>query len=257
MEHRAKKRFGQNFLRDQNLIDRIVRSVNPQTDDFIVEIGPGLGAITQPLLKACEHVTAVELDKDVIEKLKSLPAKGEWRLINADALKTDFSELYPGEKIRVVGNLPYNISTPLLFQLLKFKQHIIDMHVMLQKEVVDRMGAMPGNKDYGRLSVMLQYHCQVIPLIPVPPDAFVPKPKVDSMVARLKPFDTVPFKADNEGHFSSIVSRAFEQRRKTLRKSLKGLVEEEAFEKANIDPGIRPEQLSVEAFVNLSNACAP
>ena len=187
-QHKARKRFGQNFLIDQQVIGQIVAAINPSSDDNLIEIGPGMAAITEHLVKLCPSMILVELDRDLIEFLKrKLIDYPSVSIINGDALKTNFGEFYQGEKLRLVGNLPYNISTPLLFHLLSTKKYIRDMHFMLQREVVDRLSASPGQKSYGRLSVMIQYHCRVTPLIPVPPSSFNPAPKVQSAVVRLTP----------------------------------------------------------------------
>ncbi|MGH8335607.1 MAG: 16S rRNA (adenine(1518)-N(6)/adenine(1519)-N(6))-dimethyltransferase RsmA, partial [Gammaproteobacteria bacterium] len=217
--HRARKRFGQHFLHDRNVISKILLAVAPKPDDFLVEIGPGLGALTLPLLTCCGSLTAVELDRDVIPKLEAAAAgKGELHVIQGDALKTDFRALAPpGGKIRLVGNLPYNISTPLLFHLLDQAGAIQDMHVMLQKEVAQRMAAKPGGKDYGRLTVMLAAHCTVAPLLKIGSGAFSPPPKVESAFVRLLPHAAPPFPLTDPARFARFVSQAFSHRRKTLR----------------------------------------
>lgn len=255
MDYRTKKRFGQHFLHDQNIIMKLVRSIHSKHDDNVVEIGPGLGALTFPLLQELDHLNVVELDRDVIARLKSIgDSKGKFTIHESDALKFDFAQLATGDKtLRVVGNLPYNISTPLIFHLLEHKQNIIDMHFMLQKEVVDRLTAEPGSKDYGRLSVMAQYHCQCEYLFFVSPGAFNPPPKVDSAIIRMQPWEELPFKANDPARFSEIVQAAFSKRRKTLRNSLKDHLDAEQIEAAGVDPSLRPEVLSIEQFVALSN----
>jgi 16S rRNA (adenine1518-N6/adenine1519-N6)-dimethyltransferase len=255
MNYKTKKRFGQHFLHDQNIIMKLVRSIHPKHDDNIVEIGPGLGALTFPLLQELDHLNVVELDRDVIARLKSIgDTKGKFTIHESDALKFDFAQLATGDKtLRVVGNLPYNISTPLIFHLLEHKQNIIDMHFMLQKEVVDRLTAEPGSKDYGRLSVMAQYHCQCEYLFFVPPGAFNPPPKVDSAIIRMQPWTKPPFKANDPARLAEIVQAAFSKRRKTLRNSLKDHLDGEQIEAAGVDPSLRPEVLSVEQFVALAN----
>ncbi len=258
MTHRARKRFGQNFLHDPGIIQRIVNSIAPRPDEHLVEIGPGQGAITRELLRATGNMDAVELDRDLITPLAEMCAPlGELRIHNADVLKFDLCSLVPPEaQLRVVGNLPYNISTPILFHLLERSLCIRDMHFMLQKEVVERMGASPGNKQYGRLSIMLQAQCQVTPLFEIGPGAFKPAPKVDSAFVRLEPYTTPRVEIEDQRYFSQMVAQAFSQRRKTLRNSLRKLVHVETMEQLGIDPGLRAEQLDVETFARLANtAC--
>lgn len=253
-QHQPRKRFGQNFLIDQQVIGQIVAAINPTPEDNLIEIGPGMAAITEHLVKLCPSMTLVELDRDLIEflqqKLIDYPAVS---IINSDALKTDFGALYQGDKMRLVGNLPYNISTPLLFHLLETREQIRDMHFMLQREVVDRLSAAPGQKSYGRLSVMIQYHCRVMPLIPVPPTSFNPAPKVQSAVVRLTPYSEVPYKADNPKLLSQIVSQCFQQRRKTLKNCLNNFIDYISPDSTSVDLTKRPEQLSVKEFVDLCN----
>ncbi|WP_323845663.1 16S rRNA (adenine(1518)-N(6)/adenine(1519)-N(6))-dimethyltransferase RsmA [Microbulbifer magnicolonia] len=260
--HRARKRFGQNFLVDENIIERIVRAIGPKETDNLVEIGPGQGAITRLLLQRCPSLTAVELDRDLIPllqfKFRDYP---EFTIVEQDALKFDFCTLTKdtgaGERmLRIVGNLPYNISTPLLFHLLSFKGKVQDMHFMLQKEVVDRLSATPGTKSYGRLSVMVQYHCRVQGLFPVPPQAFRPAPKVESAIVRLVPHAELPYPARDEQLLERIVNVAFQQRRKTLRNALKPLYPDLDTEQLPVDAGRRPETFSVQEFVQLANYCA-
>jgi 16S rRNA (adenine1518-N6/adenine1519-N6)-dimethyltransferase len=255
--HRARKRFGQNFLHDEAVINRILGAINPQPGQYLVEIGPGLGALTAGLLAAAGRLDVVELDRDLVPKLREhFAGKGELIIHEADALKFDFATLgRPQQKLRIVGNLPYNISTPLLFHLLEAAEVIQDMHVMLQKEVVDRMTAQPGGSDYGRLSVMLQYRCRVERLFTIGPGAFRPAPKVDSAIARLIPYAELPHPARDETMFGQVVSQAFAQRRKMMRASLKGLLTMEQIEACAIDPSRRPETLSVAEFVRLADAC--
>ena len=253
-QHKARKRFGQNFLIDQQVIGQIVAAINPSSDDNLIEIGPGMAAITEHLVKLCPSMTLVELDRDLIEFLKrKLIDYPSVSIINGDALKTNFGEFYQGEKLRLVGNLPYNISTPLLFHLLDTKEYIRDMHFMLQREVVDRLSASPGEKSYGRLSVMIQYYCRAMPLIPVPPSSFNPAPKVQSAVVRLTPYDEPPHKAENPELLSKIVSLCFQQRRKTLKNCLNSYAQYILSDTNTVDLTKRPEQLSVAEFVNLSN----
>ena len=255
--HRARKRFGQNFLRDPVAIDRMVRAIAPTAEDHLVEIGPGLGALTRPLLERAGRLEAVELDRDVIDKLAAHCAgAGELVIHQGDALAFDFPALRRDQRpLRVVGNLPYNISTPLIFHLLASLGSIRDMHFLLQKEVVDRMAAAPGSKAYGRLSVMVQYWCRVQSLFIVPPGAFVPVPKVDSAYVRLVPHSSLPHPVREVALLEQVVSLAFNQRRKTLRNSLQPLLSAEAIAAAGVDPAERPEQLDLAAFARLADAC--
>ncbi len=256
MEHRARKRFGQNFLHDPGVIHRILAAIDPKPGQRLVEIGPGQGALTRGLLTAAGQLDAVELDRDLIEPLQTRCAGlGTLRLRQADALKFDFRPLAaPGEPLRLIGNLPYNVSTPLLFHLLDQAEVIQDMHFMLQKEVVARMAAPPGDKTYGRLSLMLQIRCQVQPLFIVGPGAFRPAPQVESALVRLIPHPTPPYPLQDPAWFAALVAQAFSQRRKTLGRSLRGLVEEAELRGIGIDPVARPEQVSVAEFVALANA---
>ena len=257
INHQARKRFGQNFLVDQQIIAQIVSAVAPKPDHNLVEIGPGMAAITEHLVELCPSMSVLELDKDLVEFLsEKFVDYPELSIYSGDALKMDFAQLHGGRDLRLVGNLPYNISTPLLFHLLKIRHLITDMHFMLQREVVDRLGAVPGTKAYGRLSVMIQYHCRVMPLIPVPPESFRPAPKVQSAVVRLKPHKTMPCVAEDEILLSQIVSLCFQQRRKTLRNCLRPYLEHlesQTNSQDSIDLSRRPEQLSVSEFVALSN----
>ncbi|WP_110602581.1 16S rRNA (adenine(1518)-N(6)/adenine(1519)-N(6))-dimethyltransferase RsmA [Salinicola lusitanus] len=256
---RARKRFGQNFLRDGGVISRIVRAIGPRSGDRLVEIGPGQGALTGPLLEATGALEVIELDRDLIPGLRvQFYDYPEFTIHEGDALKFDFHELWrqDGRPLRVVGNLPYNISTPLIFHLLTARGAIRDMHFMLQKEVVERLAAEPGGPDWGRLSVMTQYHCAVESLFVVPPGAFVPQPKVDSAIVRLTPHAELPSPALDEAHFADVVREAFGQRRKTLRNNLKGMIDAEALAALGIDPGRRPQTLRVEEFVAISNHLA-
>ncbi|QJQ94782.1 MULTISPECIES: 16S rRNA (adenine(1518)-N(6)/adenine(1519)-N(6))-dimethyltransferase RsmA [Halomonadaceae] len=253
--HRARKRFGQNFLRDTGIISRIVRAIAPRPGERVVEIGPGQGALTQPLLEAAGALEVIELDRDLIPGLRvqffNYP---DFIIHEGDALKFDFAALKgEGAALRVVGNLPYNISTPLIVHLLTAGNAISDMHFMLQKEVVDRLAAQPGGPDWGRLSVMAQYRCRVESLFLVPPEAFVPRPKVDSAIVRLIPHDALPHPANDERLLFEVVRDAFGQRRKTLRNNLKGRIEAAELETLGIDPGRRPQTLSVEEFVRIAN----
>jgi 16S rRNA (adenine1518-N6/adenine1519-N6)-dimethyltransferase len=251
VRHSPRKRFGQNFLQNRHVIDEILQAINPQAEDNVLEIGPGLGALTVPLLRQLNHLTAVEIDTDLQNYLATLPiAQGKLQLIAADALTVDYSQL--GSKLRVVGNLPYNISTPLLIHLLDFISHIDDMHFMLQKEVVERMAAQPGSKAYGRLTVILQYHCDIEHLFDVPPEAFEPRPKVDSAVVRLIPHQVSPFAEVAVGDLVRLVASAFAMRRKTLNNNLKGIISGAQLEALGIDGSKRPEQISVSEYVQLA-----
>jgi len=254
-QHKPRKRFGQNFLIDQQIIGQIVSAIGPDPEDNLVEIGPGMAAITEHLVKHCPSMTLLELDRDLIDylhkKFQDYPAL---TIHSGDALQTDFAQFYDGRKLRLVGNLPYNISTPLLFHLLNVRERIKDMHFMLQREVVDRLGATPGDKSYGRLSVMIQYHCRVMPLIPVPPSSFRPAPKVQSAVVRLTPYKELPNPADDMKLLSQVVSLCFQQRRKTLKNCLNSFAPHLSQAENSIDLTRRPEQLSVKEFVDLSNS---
>ncbi|MDT8403347.1 16S rRNA (adenine(1518)-N(6)/adenine(1519)-N(6))-dimethyltransferase RsmA [Sulfuriflexus sp.] len=253
--HRARKRFGQNFLNDANIIAHIVDVIDPQAGDHMVEIGPGQAALTVKLLERLDRLDVIEIDRDLVARLEDLRVQFPGLTIHsADALRFDYRRLQTDdEPLRVVGNLPYNISTPLLFHLLEQATIIRDMHFMLQKEVVERMAAQPGGSDYGRLSIMVQYRCQVDNLFRVPPTAFRPAPKVDSAIVRLVPHAELPYPARDEQYFARLVNHAFTQRRKTLRKSLKSYVAAAKMEAIGIDPMRRPETLSIAEFVALAN----
>jgi 16S rRNA (adenine1518-N6/adenine1519-N6)-dimethyltransferase len=256
MSHKPRKRFGQNFLHDKMVIQRIVNSINPRQGDHIVEIGPGEGALTELVLDKIGAMDVVELDRDLIPllKIRFVLADG-LNIHQADALKFNFCQLQQGEKkIRIIGNLPYNISTPLLFHLFDSNHCIQDMHFMLQKEVVDRIVAKPGDSAYGRLGIMMQYFCRSEYVFTVKPGAFRPAPKVDSAIVRLVPHDQPPVAIDNFDEFSKLVNFSFTQRRKTLRNILKGKLEIPQIEALNIEPTIRPERLSLEDFAKLANA---
>jgi 16S rRNA (adenine1518-N6/adenine1519-N6)-dimethyltransferase len=259
MKHIAKKRFGQNFLTDQGVIYSLVEAISPKVDDLIVEIGPGLGALTQPLLKQLNHLHVVEIDRDIISWMETFYPKDKITIHNSDALKFNFSELAKlslSHKIRVTGNLPYNISTPILFHLLNNIDNIIDMHFMLQKEVVERMVAAPSTSEYGRLSVMLQYKLKMDYLITVPPEAFDPAPKVESAFVRCVPHAVLPYLAKDEALFAKIVTAAFVQRRKTVRNTLKAYLDDTGFDALDINPQLRAENLSVAQFVSIANFLA-
>jgi 16S rRNA (adenine1518-N6/adenine1519-N6)-dimethyltransferase len=253
--HRARKRFGQNFLIDQGVIREIVRAVHPLPGDQLVEIGPGKGAITQLLADSGAQLSVIELDRDLVPWLRVRFEKYPgFRLFQADALSFDFAQLMANDQpLRIVGNLPYNISTPLIFHLLSYAERVSDMHFMLQKEVVKRMAAQPGDSAYGRLGIMVQYHCDVEELFEVPPESFDPAPKVDSAIVRLTPHRERPFVAKDYAIFERLVNLSFQQRRKTLRNSLKGALVAEVMDRLPVDPNARAETLSLETFVQLSN----
>ncbi len=256
MPHRAKKRFGQNFLIDPNTISRIVDSIQPMPDDCIVEIGPGLGALTLPVLSRVDHLHVIELDRDVIPALRhNAGTLGEKLTIHEmDVLKFDFERFMHRQaaaSCRVIGNLPYNISTPVLFHLLGARSSIRDMHFMLQKEVVDRIAATPGNSTYGRLSVMIQSFFTAIPLFQVSPQAFRPRPRVDSAILRLVPSTRYADRIHDFGAFELLLRTAFSQRRKTLKNTLKPLCDAATLDSAGIDAACRAETVSVEQFITL------
>ena len=253
--HKARKRFGQHFLSDPGVVDGILRAVHATRDDVVVEIGPGLGAITTALAASAGTLHAIEFDRDLVARLRRQYDGHPSVIIHeADALSFDFSTL--GDRLGIVGNLPYNISTPLLFHLLKFRDRIVDMHFMLQKEVVDRMAAGPGSKAYGRLGIMLGCHLHIESLFDVDRSAFSPPPEVTSAVVRLDPLPPGSFQIRNEALLSKLVASAFMMRRKTIRNSLKELLEVRDLEAVGIDPGMRPEQVSIAKYVELSNHLA-
>lgn len=255
MAHKPRKRFGQNFLHDKMVIQRIVNNINPRQGEHIIEIGPGEGALTERVLDKIGEMDVVELDRDLIPLLKiRFVMQDGLRIHQADALKFDFCQLQQtGKKIRIIGNLPYNISTPLLFHLFDHNHCIQDMHFMLQKEVVDRIVAKPGDSAYGRLGIMMQYFCRAEYVFTVKPDAFRPPPKVDSAIVRLIPHETPPVDIDDFEEFSKIVNYSFTQRRKTLRNILKGKLDVAQIEALGIEPTIRPEQLSLKEFTKIAN----
>jgi 16S rRNA (adenine1518-N6/adenine1519-N6)-dimethyltransferase len=248
--HRPRKRYGQHFLHDPAIIARIIAALAPRPDDILVEIGPGLGALTIPLLAAHEEVFTVEIDRIVIPELERRAAgQGKLHALAANALEVDFRRfLSVGKRLRLVGNLPYNISTPLLFHVLEQAESIHDMHFMLQKEVVERMVAMPGGRDYGRLTVMLAYRCRAEALFRIGRGAFKPPPQVESAMVRLVPHRRPPFAAGNPDLFEKLVRHAFGQRRKTLKNALKGCADEVTLRQVGIDPMVRPEQVSPAEF---------
>ena len=255
LQHRARKRFGQNFLHDRRVIERIVDAIDPRSDQAIVEIGPGQAALTRELVRRAGHITAVEIDRDLAAWLRQQFAPGELTLIEADALKLDWPAL-AAQPLRIVGNLPYNISSPLLFRLMECAERVIDQHFMLQKEVVERMVAPPGSKTYGRLSVMLQLRYRMVRLFDVPRGAFNPPPKVTSSIVRMlpKPADELPHV--DLPLFGTVVAAAFNQRRKILRNALSELAPDAVFSAAAVDPLARAETLAVDDFVRLTRAVA-
>lgn len=253
---RPKKSFGQHFLHERRYIERIVAAISPRPDDFLVEIGPGEGALTFPLLTAAGKLTAIELDTDLIPDLQAKAVSiGELSIVHADVLKVDFTAMAQSagvSRLRIAGNLPYYISSPILFHCVEHSAAIADMHFMLQKEVVDRMAAEPGSKVYGRLSVMLQLACRVEPLFDVPPGAFRPPPKVDSSVVRLVPLSAEARHDADPARVHAIVKAAFAQRRKTLSNALRQLMDADAIRAADVDPKVRAETLAPEDFVRLA-----
>ena len=249
-----KKQLGQHFLHDRGVIEKIVLAINAKPGDLIVEIGPGQGAITFPLLKKHGALTVIEFDRDLITPLsEAAHGLGDLTIVHKDVLKVNFGKLAGDGRIRLVGNLPYNISTPILFHVLEHAEAIVDMHFMLQKEVVERMAAAPGSKVYGRLSVMLQAVCEVVPLFVVAPDAFRPPPKVDSAVVRLLPKAADKIGIIDTVLFESLVRDAFGQRRKTLRNAVQALCTADQIGAAGLRPELRAEQLAVAEFIKLSN----
>lgn len=251
--HVARKRFGQNFLVDRHYVDRIVAAVDPQRDDNVVEIGPGLGALTRPLLERLERLAVIEIDRDLAARMASEFASDRLAVHSTDALKFDFASL--GAQLRVIGNLPYNITSPLLFHLSRCES-LRDVTVMLQREVVLRMAAAPATREYGRLTIMLQTRFRIERLFTVPPGAFRPSPKVESALARLVPLGAQRPRIDDEVLFARIVEAAFGQRRKTLKNALKRWTGPEGLERAGVAPGARGETLAVQDFVRLANLLA-
>lgn len=250
--HQPRKRFGQHFLHDPGVIGRIVAAIAPEPEDRMVEIGPGLGAITLPLLARLRELHAIEIDRDAIKHLREITSDDpRLHIHSADVLRFSLADIHHGERLRLVGNLPYNISTPLLFHLIGQRERILDMHFMLQKEVVDRMAAAPGSEHYGRLTVMLAPWLRVEPLFDIGPGAFRPPPKVVSTVVRLTPHAS-PLQIAEPRHYAAVVAAAFSQRRKTLRNSLKPLLETEDIVAAGIDPSLRAEVLAPSQFAALS-----
>jgi 16S rRNA (adenine1518-N6/adenine1519-N6)-dimethyltransferase len=251
MKHIPRKRFGQNFLVDAQVVSDIVMAISPARGDRVVEIGPGLGALTEPLLQRLDHLHVVEIDRDIVARLRKRYPPDRVTIHEGDALAFDFAAL--GNDLRIVGNLPYNISTPLLFHLAACACQVRDMHFMLQKEVVERMVAEPGDSEFGRLSVMLQYRFWLEWLIDVPPTSFDPPPKVDSAVVRMIPRAPEALTAIDEGVLSRLVAAAFAQRRKMLRNNLKGILDDAAFAELGIDPTRRAEDIAVADYVRAAN----
>jgi 16S rRNA (adenine1518-N6/adenine1519-N6)-dimethyltransferase len=251
MKHIPRRRFGQNFLIDSGIINAIVSAIDPRRGDTVVEIGPGLGAITEPLLARLDHLHVVEIDRDLIARLKKQYPPTRMTIHEGDALAFDFASI--GTGLRLVGNLPYNISTPLLFHLADYVGIVRDMHFMLQKEVVERMVALPGESDFSRISVMLQYRFPLEWLIDVPPESFEPPPKVQSAVVRLIPKDASELNATSQDKLSQVVQIAFSQRRKMLRNTLKGTLSDAGFAELGIDPTCRAEDLMVADYVRIAN----
>lgn len=252
-----RKRFAQHFLQDGMIIEGIIQALAPQPEDHLIEIGPGQGALTFPLLKKINQLEVIELDRDLIPilKKKSAQQKNHLEIYHHDVLDFDFSSLKTDERLlRIVGNLPYNISTPLIFHLLQFAFIISDMLFMVQKEVAERLVAKTNTRAYGRLSVMVQYYCSTELLFHVPPTAFYPPPKVESSIIRLRPYQTLPFQVANDHLFARLVKQAFNQRRKTLRNSLKEMIRKEELDDLGIASHLRAENLSVEEFVKIANA---
>lgn len=254
--HRARKRFGQNFLHDRHWIERIVRGIDPKPGDALIEIGPGQAALTREVIALAGHENAVEIDRDLAAFLREQFTPDELTLIEADALKLDWSSVLEGKRLRIIGNLPYNISSPLLFALMAAADRVIDQHFMLQREVVDRMVAEPGSKTYGRLSVMLQYRYVMHKLFDVPPGAFVPPPKVTSSIVRMVPRAAESLEPVDMTVFSQVVALAFQQRRKTLRNALSTILDEAQIEEAGVNPAARAETLDVAAYVRLAKKAA-
>jgi 16S rRNA (adenine1518-N6/adenine1519-N6)-dimethyltransferase len=254
LAHVPRKRFGQHFLHEAHFVARIIAAINPLPGERVVEIGPGLGALTRPLLERLEHLDVVEIDRDIVARLRAEHGAERVSIHSGDALRFDFAAL--GRELRIVGNLPYNISTPLLFHLSAAAHHIRDMTFMLQKEVVERMVAPPGGKDYGKLSVMLQVKFAMQRLFIVPPGAFRPPPKVESAIVRLQPLGSAAPAISDESIFAQVVSAAFNQRRKMLRQSLKALLSAQELALLNISEQARAEQLRVEDFVRCANFLA-
>lgn len=257
--HTARKRFGQNFLVDDNVINNIVAAINPKDGQALIEIGPGLGALTEAVTARTNHLNVIEIDRDLAARLASHPfIRDKLTIYQEDAMKFDFGQFHKeqGQPLRVFGNLPYNISTPLMFHLFTFTNAIEDMFFMLQKEVVERLAAGPNSKSYGRLSIMAQFYCEVIPVLEVPPNAFKPAPKVDSAVVKLAPHKTPKYQVADIKLLSQVTAQAFAQRRKTLRNSLSDLCNIEDLKAVQIDETLRAENVSIQQYCDLVNYLA-
>lgn len=255
MKHKARKRFGQNFLHDQRVIDKIIACIAPKSTDLLVEIGPGQAALTRPLLESGAELHLIEIDRDLVVRLQKQFLDNSNVTIHAcDALKANLPEITGNRPFRLIGNLPYNISTPLIFHILQWHEQVVDMHFMLQKEVVDRMAAAPGSRTYGRLSVMSQFRCKITPLFDVQPESFSPVPRVCSSIVRLQPLKEPPADAGSFKNLERVVASAFSQRRKTLRNSLRELLNTDQILAAGVDPGQRAEQLSLSQFAALARS---
>lgn len=251
-DHQARKRFGQNFLVDAAVVDSIVRAIAPQMTENMVEIGPGLSALTAPLLERLERLSVIEIDRDLAQRLRDRFSSERLNIIEGDALEIDFAQF--GDKLRIVGNLPYNISSPLLFALVSCAEHVVDQHFMLQREVVDRMVARAGESDYSRLSVMLQYRYRIQKLFDVSPEAFNPPPRVTSSIVRMIPLGAERLRAQSDALFARVVQRAFSQRRKMLRGVLSEWTSMIPWEELGIEPTWRAEQVSVAGFIGITDA---
>jgi len=251
-DHQARKRFGQNFLVDAAVVESIVRAIAPQKTDNMVEIGPGLSALTAPLLERLERLSVIEIDRDLAQRLRDCFSSERLIIIEGDALQIDFVQF--GDKLRIVGNLPYNISSPLLFALISYAEHVVDQHFMLQREVVDRMVARAGESDYSRLSVMLQYRYRLQKLFDVLPEAFDPPPRVTSSIVRMIPLGAERLRAQSDALFARVVQRAFSQRRKMLRGVLSEWTSMIPWEGLGIEPTWRAEQVSVAGFIGITDA---
>jgi len=254
---RPRKRFGQHFLRDRGVLARIVAAIAPRVEDHLVEIGPGHGVLTAALVQRVAMLDAIEIDRDLSAALAArYAAQQRLRVHTADALTFEYSQLATHDRLRVVGNLPYNISTPLLFHLLEQRASVIDMHFMLQREVVERMSATPGTRAWGRLGAMIQYYCEVEALFDVCPGAFRPAPRVHSAVVRLRVRAHPAVTAVSEDHLKRLIAKLFTQRRKTVRNGLRGLIDASAIRAAGVDPRVRPERLSLAEFARLADSWA-
>jgi len=250
--HRPRRRFGQHFLHDRGVIAKIVAAIDPRHGDALLEIGPGLGALTAPLVERVAHVHVIEVDRDLAARLVAEYDPARLTVHRGDALRFDFARL--PERLRIVGNLPYNVSTPLLFHVMNYAPRLEDLHFMLQREVVDRMVAAPSTSSYGRLSIMLQYRFTMTKLFDVKPGAFRPPPKVDSAVVRMAPRPAATHGARSEEVLGKVVTAAFTKRRKTLKNALAAVIDEEALRALGLDPGVRPENLGVQDYVAIANA---